>query len=169
MKEEVWKDIQGYEGLYQISNMGRVKSVERMKWNGRGYRIVAERILKGRSTKKGYLQVQLHQDGKGKWYLVHRLAAIAFIPNPYNLPEVNHKDEDKKNNCVQNLEWCSSQYNMEYSHGKAIIGINKVNGLILEFSSAHEAERQTGIKQGNICSCLKGRKKSAGGYVWYYA
>ena len=165
---EEWKDIQGFEGKYMVSNLGRVKSLERMKWVGKSYYKAPERILKAVKA-RGYLRVMLCKDGKGKWYPVHRLVAIAFIPNPYNLPEVNHKDEDKKNNCVQNLEWCSSQYNMEYSHGKAIIGINKINGLILEFPSIQEASRQTGINYKNINHCLKGRSKSAGGYVWYYA
>ena len=168
MKEEVWKDIQGYEGLYQVSNMGRVKSLERTVWNGRSYYKAPERILKAGKA-RGYLRVMLCKDGKGKWYPVHRLVAIAFIPNPDNLPEVNHKDENKQNNCVENLEWCTRQYNVEYSKAKVVIGINKISGLILEFPSAYEASRQTNINRGNICNCLKGRIKSAGGYVWYYA
>ena len=168
MKEE-WRPVVGYEGLYEVSNMGRVKSVERTAWNGKGYRIVAERILKGRRTKKGYLQVQLHQDAKIKPYYIHRLVAQSFLDNPDNLPEVNHIDQDKTNNCIDNLEWCTSQYNIEYSQAKPVIGIDKITGLILEFSSAHEVERMIGIAQQSICACLKGRQKSAGGFYWYYA
>ena len=166
---EEWRDIQGYEGKYMVSNYGRVKSLGRTVRCARGYRIVAERILKGSDDGYGYLQVNLCKDGKGKWYLVHRLVAETFISNPQNLPEVNHKDEVRTNNCVQNLEWCSSQYNVEYSQAKVIIGINKISGLIVEFPSTREASRQLGIPNSNICACLKGRQKSAGGYVWYYA
>ena len=159
---EEWRDIQGFEGRYMVSNYGRVKS---LNYNHTG----KEGILKAGDNGYGYLFVVLCKDGKDKKCRINRLVAQAFLPNPDNLPEVNHKDEDKKNNCVDNLEWCTSQYNTEYSQGKAVIGINKVSGLILEFPSAHEASRQTGINQGNISSCCKGKKKSAGGFYWHYA
>ena len=167
---EEWRPVVGYEGLYEVSNMGRVKSLERTVWDNRGcYRTVHERILKPRKDRSGYLQVNLSKDGKVKWCTVHRLVAIAFLDNADNLPEVNHKDEDKTNNCVENLEWCSRSYNMEYSYGKSVLAIHKINGLILEFTSIHEAERQLGIANQSICACLKGKTKSAGGYVWYYS
>ena len=162
MREEIWKDIEGFEGYYQVSNMGRVKSLNY-------HRTGKEKILKGCDNGDSYLRVMLYKDGKGKKYRVNRLVAQAFIENPDNLPEVNHKDKVRTNNCVDNLEWCTTQYNIDYSLSKAIIGINKVSGLILEFPSIAEAERQTGISKGNICSCLKGNYKSAGGYVWFYA
>ena len=162
MREEIWKDIEGFEGYYQVSNMGRVKSLN--------YRRTGkEKILKGYDNGYGYLRVMLSKEGKNKQYRINRLVAQAFIENPDNLPEVNHKDKVRTNNCVDNLEWCTTQYNVEYSKAKAVIGINKVSGLILEFPSIAEAERQTGISKGNICSCLKGNYKSAGGYVWFYA
>lgn len=109
--EEIWKDIIGYEGLYQVSSLGRVRSLDRYDsrncfWEGR--------ILKLYTRKGGYLFVQLHLNGKGKNYLVHRLVAIAFIPNPDNLPEVNHLDEDKTNNRVENLEFCDRKYNINF-------------------------------------------------------
>ena len=167
--KEIWKDIEGFEGYYQISNMGRVKSLERTVWNGRGYQKVPEKILEGGDNGYGYLKVELCKEGKVKTCRIHRLVAMAFIPNPNNLPEVNHKDKIRTNNKVENLEWCTSQYNVEYSQGKAVIGINKVSGLILEFPSVREAERQTGIASSNICACLKGRLKSTGGYYWFYA
>ena len=168
--EEIWKDIAGFEGLYQVSNMGNVKSLERTVCDNRGYyRTVPERIRKPRNTGKGYLAVNLYKDGKAKNYKIHRLVAQAFLPNPYNLPEVNHIDEDKYNNCVENLEWCTSQYNIEYSKAKAIIGIDKVTGLIVEFPSTKEASRQTGINHGNICACCNGKRNSAGGFYWIYA
>ena len=184
MKEEIWKDIQGYEGLYQISNMGRVKSVERTAKNGRGYRTVPEKIMKPYKNSDGYLQVGLYKDDKGKKYYVHRLVADTFLENPEEYTEVNHRDEDKENNRADNLEWCSRSYNNNYGTknkrisekntnnpkiSKAVIGINKVSGLILEFPSTKEASRQLGIPNSQICACLKGRRKSTGGYVWYYA
>ena len=171
--EEIWKDIKGYEGKYMVSNLGRVKSLERMKWcglNGGCYYKVSEKILKGRDDGHGYLYVKLYnKDGKGNPCRINRLVAQAFIPNPENLPQVNHKNEDKTDNRVENLEWCTNQYNVEYSQAKSVIGINKISGLILEFPSAYEAKRQTGINHGNICSCLKGTRKSAGGHYWFYA
>ena len=166
---EEWRDIKRYEGYYQVSNTGKVKSLERTVRNGRGYKIIPEKILEGYDNGNGYLYVKLCKEGKRNQYRINRLVAMAFIPNPNNLPEVNHKDENPKNNCVDNLEWCTRQYNVEYSKAKAVIGINKVSGLILEFPSAREAERQTGISNKNICDCLKGKRKSAGGFYWHYA
>ena len=160
--KEIWRDIEGYKGKYQVSNMGRVKSLN--------YRNTGkEKIMKPHDNGKGYLRVELCKEGKGKQCRINRLVAQAFLENPDNLPEVNHKDEDKANNCVENLEWCTSQYNMEYSFAKAIIGIDKVSGLIVEFPSLMEAERQTGISNKYICDCLKGRRNSAGGFYWIYA
>ena len=167
--KEIWRDIEGYKGKYQVSNTGKVKSLERMKWNGKGYQKIPEKILEGVDDGHGYLHVNLCKDGKETSCKVHRLIAQAFLPNPNNLPEVNHKDEDKTNNKVENLEWCTSQYNVEYSKAKAVIVINKVSGLIVEFSSAHEAERQTGISNGSISNCCNGKRKSAGGHIWFYA
>ena len=177
MKGEIWKDIEGYEGKYMVSNLGRVKSLN--------YRRTGkEKIMKGYDNGYGYLRVLLHKDGKVKNCRIHRLVAQAFLENPQNLPEVNHKDEDKTNNRVDNLEWCSRQYNNTYNgrakksaekqrndpnKSKPIVGIDKVSGLILEFPSAREAERMTGINNSSITKCCKGKRKSTGGYVWYYA
>ena len=161
MKEE-WKDIKGFEGKYMVSNTGKVKS---LNYNKTG----KEKILEGVDYGYGYLYVVLYKDGKGKPCRINRLVAMAFIPNPDNLPEVNHKDKIRTNNNVENLEWCTSQYNVEYSQAKAVIGINKVSGLIVEFPSAHEASRQTNINRGNISSCLIGKRNSAGGFYWIYA
>ena len=167
--KEIWRDIEGYKGKYQVSNTGKVKSLERMKWNGKGYQKIPEKILEGVDDGHGYLHVNLCKDGKETSCKVHRLIAQAFLPNPNNLPEVNDKDEDKTNNCVENLEWCSRQYNIDYSLSKAVIGIDKVSGLILEFPSTMEASRQTGIDHRRINDCLKGRQKSAKGFYWFYA
>ena len=166
---EEWRDIKRYEGYYQVSNTGKVKSLERTVRNGRGYKIIPEKILEGYDNGNGYLYVKLCKEGKRNQYRINRLVAQAFLENPNSLPEVNHKDKNPKNNCVDNLEWCTRQYNVEYSKAKAVIGINKVSGLILEFPSIMEAERQTGISNKHICDCLKGRRKSAKGYTWHYA
>ena len=107
--EEIWKDIEGYEGLYMVSSLGRVKSLV-----GR-YKNVT--ILKERYKKNGYGSITLYKNKKPHTYLVHRLVAQAFIPNPNNLPQVNHKDENKQNNCVENLEWCDAKYNINYGNG----------------------------------------------------
>ena len=177
MKEEIWKDIEGYEGKYMVSNFGRVK---RLNYNKTG----KEGILKARKSDRGYLHVHLSKDGKKKWYRIHRLVATAFCENPHGFKEVNHIDEDKENNKADNLEWCSRSYNMTYNGrakkvaekqrnnprtSKPIIGIDKVTGLIIEFQSAKEAERQLGINNGNIIQCCKGKYKSMGGFYWYYA
>lgn len=115
---EIWKDIKGYEGIYQISNFGNVKSLDRYVFAGNGanhkYQHIKERKLKLNGGEK-YIQVILCKNGKTKPFLVHRLVAEAFIPNSDNLPCVNHKDEDTKNNNVNNLEWCTYKYNNEYN------------------------------------------------------
>lgn len=108
---EVWKDVAGYEGLYQVSNRGNVYSVERKNLRGRK---CGGRTLKTSRDKIGYLRVNLYKDGRRKNVTVHRLVANAFLPNPNNYPEINHRDEDKTNNCVENLEWCTRKYNVNY-------------------------------------------------------
>ena len=141
---EEWKPVRNYEGKYMVSNTGEVKSLN--------YRRTGkERILKGVDYGEGYLYVSLWKDGKVKQCRINRLVAQAFIPNPNNLPEVNHKNEDKTDNRVENLEWCSRLYNNTYNDrakkvgkkqrndpnkSKADVGIHKINGLILEFPSA---------------------------------
>ena len=111
--EEIWKDIKGYEGLYQVSNLGRVKSFNYMNT---GKEKIKTPTLQKKYTMKqgGYLQTTLYKNNKSKTVLVHRLVAEAFIPNPDNLPQVNHKDYNKTNNCVENLEWCSAKYNSNH-------------------------------------------------------
>lgn len=105
--EEIWKDIEGYEGLYQVSNLGRVKSLNYAKQG-------KEKILKDRISATGYKRVNLSKSGERKTYYVHRLVAETFIPNPNGYSEVNHKDENKSNNNIDNLEWCTSKYNSNY-------------------------------------------------------
>ena len=165
MKGEIWKPVRNYEGLYEVSNMGRVKSLN-YKRTGK------EKILKPYGN--GYLQVQLWKDGNREQPLVHVLVATAFLENTDNLPEVNHKDEDKTNNCVENLEYCSKLYNCNYGTrnkkiSKPVFSVDKKSGLIMWWQSAHEAERCTGIANGNIIKCCQGKLKSVGNHYWFYA
>lgn len=168
---EIWKDIENYEGLYRISSWGRVKSLRYGK----------ERILKPANV-DGYLRVCLYKDGEPKWFKIHRLVAEAFLDNPDNLPEVNHKDEDKSNNNVNNLEFCSRQYNVNYGTGhqrsnetqtngsksKIVLQYNMDGVLIAEYPSIMEVQRQLGFNQGYICHCCNGRFNKAYGFIWHY-
>ena len=115
MTEEIWRPIEGYEGLYEVSSYGRVKSVDRyVKSKSNSYRLIKGKVLSGSITKYGYVRCNIKVNGVLKGYFVHRLVAEAFIPNPDNLPQVNHKNEVKSDNCVDNLEWCDPKYNMNY-------------------------------------------------------
>ena len=172
---EIWKDIEGFEGLYKVSNLGRIKSLN--------YRCTRkEKILKHGSDKDGYLLVNLCKEGKRKTCKDHRLVAKAFISNPENKPEVNHKDEDKTNNKVENLEWVTGKENANYGtrtersaksrtndkkRSKPIYGINTKSNEKIEFPSTREAGRN-GFNQSNIVKCLKGRRKTHKGYKWFY-
>ena len=153
---EIWKDIKGYEGLYQISNKGRVKSLN--------YRRTGkEKILISSDDGKGYLCVKLCKNNKIKNHKIHRLVAQAFLPNPDNLPEVNHQDTNTSNNCVENLEWCTHAYNMHYSVFKKIICIE--TGKIFN-GSKDVIDRMFDGKgsSSTIRDHLRGRTKSCFGY-----
>lgn len=115
MTEEIWKDVAGFEGYYQISNFGRVRSLDRIKCDGIRMK---GRIKKTHLDSCGYEMVQLRKDGAIKHMSIHRLVATAFIPNPNNLPQVNHIDEVRNHNTIDNLEWCSVVYNQNYGHRK---------------------------------------------------
>ena len=169
--KEIWKDIPEYEGLYQVSNFGRVKSLKRGK----------ENILKHIKTKDGYFFINLYQNGKQKNFKVHQLVARMFIPNPYNLPIINHKDENKQNNHVSNLEWCTIHYNNCYGTRNKRISIahkGKRNKPILQFSlegefirewdSAKSVNIKLNINSGHISECCKGKLKTCSGFIWKY-
>ena len=167
MNNEVWKDIEGYEGLYQVSDYGRVKRI--------GYK--KERILKPGRLKNGYLQVILYKNGKQNHFLVHRLVALTFISNPNNLPEVNHKDEDKTNNKFENLEWCDRKYNINYGthiqrrsekRSKPVIQYSKSGEFIKEWKSVIDVQIQFGYYHSSISRCCNEKRKSAYGFVWRY-
>ena len=153
MNNEIWKDCKGYEGKYQVSNMGRVWSVR------------SQKCMTAHSDKDGYLNLILvAKNGKRKNEKVHRLVALAFLDNPQSFPQVNHKDENRANNSVDNLEWCSNLYNVTYSKGKTVrcIELNKV------FPSSEAAGRELGVSGSNIRKCLSGSRKTAAGYHWEY-
>lgn len=183
--EEIWKDIQGLEGYYQVSNLGRVRSLKRL--SSKIKRFYGGNILIPQKTRKGYLQVCFSK--YGAWVLtarVHRLVAEAFLPNPDNLQEVNHKDEDKTNNRVDNLEWCNSMYNHLYgTRLKRVaeklskkVGQYKDGKLIKIWGSVTEAAKTLGLNKGNLAAVCRGTPyfkdgrmytpQSCGGYQWKY-
>ena len=161
--EEIWCPIKGYESIYEVSDKGRVRSLKFGK----------ERILKPIRNKDGYLLVNLCKNGEIKHCLVHRLVAKTFIPNPQNLPEVNHKDEDKENNSVQNIEWCDRKYNINYGTrtdrcSKPVLQFTKDGEFVKEWKSIRDAERNLGYFHNNISSCCTGRLKSAYNFIWEF-
>ena len=165
---ENWQPVKGYSGLYEVSDIGRGKSLEYGK----------QKILKPVNVIYGYLKVNLHKYGNTKQLFLHRLVAEAFIPNPNNLETVNHKDEVKTNNAATNLEWMSRKDNCNYGTrnervsealSKQVQMFDKQTGeLLATFPSTHEADRVTGIANNSISKCCRGKLKSAGGYVWCF-
>lgn len=164
--KEIWKDIQGFEEFYQVSNLGRVRSLYK-----RGV------ILTPQINNRGYYFVMLYKDGKYHHALVHRLVAMAFIPNELKLPQVNHKDEDKSNNVVDNLEWCTNLYNNLYNgkaiktgakEGKAVAQYSLSGKLIKIWVSAAEAGRH-GFHARHISDCCRGKVKTHRSYMWKFA
>ena len=174
MDKIIWKDIPGYEGIYQVSNTGLVKSLPRQR--------AQERILKFEEEKHGYLRVTLSR----KHFLVHKLVALCFIENPTNLPCINHKDENKKNNNVSNLEWCTHSYNSNFGtraarfrekavnnpkNSKHILQLDMQGNLIKKWPSAREIERafDKASVATNVIQCCKGKHNSNYGFKWKYA
>ena len=171
MTIELWKDIEGYEGLYQVSNHGRIKSLHQYKGTN-------ERYIKLLANDRGYLMAGLHKDGRMTRRYIHRLVAEAFLENPDNLPQVNHKDEDKANNRADNLEWCTNEYNEVYGTGKlrsakarsvAVVQCDRKGTFIKVWNGMNEAARSLGKNSNHIHECCKGKMKTAYGYVWKYA
>ena len=162
---EVFRDIPGYEGLYQVSNLGNVKSLGNGDNNSN---VGKERMLKLQKDKDGYLTVFLSIHNYKKLHKVHRLVAQAFLPNPNNYPQINHIDENKTNNNVDNLEFCTAQYNIDYSQSKPVCQYSLDGIYIATYKSIKEASKQTGINQGDISCCCRGKYKTSGGYIWKY-
>lgn len=163
---EIWKDIKGYEGLYEVSNNGNVRRVGKPP---------LVQTMRGE-----YLKVSLYKNGKAKIVSIHRLVAEAFVPNHFNHPVVNHKDENKLNNSADNLEWCTLSYNTKYNgrayetakpKRKPVIGTNLITGEKTIFESIAEVERKGIASHSHVIGCLKGhdRRKTTGGYSWEYA
>ena len=194
---EEWRDIKGYEGRYQISSQGRIKSLDIYTIDTIGRRQLHRgKFLKSHYDKDGYEKITLYD---GKFYSIHRLVAETFIPNPNNYPIINHKDENKHNNMVwvnedgsidydkSNLEWCTYKYNanygtaidrrkanMDYAEAakkrhKRIIQNTLNDVYIKEWNSIKEASYYLNLDKGSICKCLKGKVKTCGGYKWKYA
>ena len=175
--KEIWKDIKKYEGLYQVSNLGKVKSIRNNK------------LMKLRTDYRGYLDVLFSVNKKTKRYKVHRLVAEAFIPNPHNLPQVNHKDENKQNNFANNLEWCTNEYNYHYGTAierrtktllerysrtdnrwqeRQIIQYDLAGNFIKEWRSIKTASKELNIISQDISACCRKLRKTAKGYIWKY-
>lgn len=155
------KDVQNYEGLYAVTSCGKVYSYK------------SKKFLKPHKIKSGYLQVHLYKNGEQKTYYIHRLVAEAYLPNPEGLSQVNHKDENKENNALPNLEWCDESYNINYGSrneraGKALskpvfcVELNKT------FDGTRAAARALGLDNSHIIKCCKGKLKTTGGYHWRY-
>lgn len=173
---EEWKDIKGYEGLYQVSNLGRVRSLDRVI----NHPITYNQFIKGKiivpQQRGNYKKVDLCKDGKICQKSVHRIVAEAFVDNPNNLPIVNHKDENPSNNRADNLEWCTYQYNVLYGNSrlkssqkknKAVLQIDlKTDEVIKEFTSIKYAQDELGLH--HISDCCYNRRKSSGGYKWIF-
>ena len=190
--QEIWKDIKNYEGLYQVSNLGRIKSLNRYSYNsvGKYNKKIFERILKQAIAKPGYYVINLTKNGKQKTYRIHRLVAETFIPNPNNYPMINHIDCNKLNNKVENLEWCTHTHNMqeaarnglmnydnlkrwnnkfgkEHNRSKKVYQIDKnTNKIIQMFYGIAEASRATGINETNISACCNHKINSKNGKKW---
>ena len=185
--EEIWKDIVDYNNLYQVSNLGRVKRLEtnitifnkKTQYNKK----VKGKILKNTKDKKGYLYVTLCKNGKTKKQRVHKLVAEAFLQKNNGFNEINHKNEKRDDNRVDNLEYCTHIYNLNYGNhnkklSKSLIENSKVKikiiqmdtkgNILNEFESLMEASRQTNIPEPNICACCKGVYKQTHNFIFKY-
>lgn len=181
MNKEIWKDIKGYEGLYQISNLGRVKSLEKTIIRKNGIKQhFKEKILSNWVGE--YVYTILYKNGKGKTYAIHSLVAKAFLPNLNDKSIVNHKDEDKHNNKVSNLEWCDYIYNNNYNLksektkeklkngklSKIVYQYDLKGDLIRRWESTKEIERKLKYKNQSISACCLLKQATAYGYIWRY-
>lgn len=161
---EEWKDINGYNGIYQVSNLGNVRNAKR------------DKILLQDTTKGGYKRVTLYKDGKSKHFQVHRLVAFSFLPNPVNFPCVNHKDENPSNNNVDNLEWCTYSYNINYGtrntqlsqNAKKVCQMDFYGNVLATYISIGFAAKMLGVDPSNIYKCCNGELSYAYDYKWKF-
>lgn len=179
--QEFWKDVAGYEEVYQISSLGRVRSKDHYVKTGRynGTRLAPGKLLKPNKSSHGYLFIKTSKKYGSKHLAIHRLVAQAFISNPNNYPDVNHKDEVKDNNRLENLEWCNHSYNAKYGtcqqrllkyKQKAVCMIDlKTNQVLKTFISMKVAAREIGVSSVCISCACRGKSHTAGGYGWRYA
>lgn len=170
--KEIWKPIIGYEGLYEVSNFGNVKS---LNWRNTG----VEKCLYLKKHNKGYFQVELCKNKKRKMFLVHRIVAEAFLPNPLKKTQINHKDYNRQNNNVENLEWCTVSENMRHSCSRRKARPIKRKEKICQFTldgkflrlweSCISIKRETKYNQTSIFECCENKRKTAYGYLWRYS
>lgn len=180
--QEIWKDIKGYEGLYQVSSLGNVMS---LNYQNHGY----AKLLTPKCNNTGRLWVELCNNNKKNAFLIHRLVALAFIENPNNYPQINHIDENPKNNNVENLEWCTQEYNIKYyldrhkqerkvknysSKYKKRIDLKiyqySLNGKLIKiWNNSREVCKECGWSDWSISECCRGNRKTAYGFIWRYA
>ncbi|MFZ8934053.1 MAG: NUMOD4 domain-containing protein [Bacteriovoracaceae bacterium] len=163
---EIWKDVVGYEGFYKVSNLGRVKSINRFDVNGRYWE---SKIIKFTLDKRGYPRLTLNKNGCRSVFRVHRLVAIAFIDNPMKKPQVNHIDENKLNNCVDNLEWCTKIENIRHGTAKRVNQISLSGDFINNFPSLSEVKRVLGFHPSNISKVCNGLRNNANGFKWEWS
>jgi len=172
--EEIWKDIDEFNGDYQKSNFGRVKSVARTVNGPRGEVHLSDRLLSQVVNKKGYIEYQITHNGKHYSRKAHRLVALAFIDNTKGLPQINHIDGNKQNNSVDNLEWCDNRHNTIHAYQNGLIKTRKVHqcdkagNIIKVWNSGGEAARELNIEKSNIHAACIGKAKTYKGYVWKF-
>lgn len=183
MENEVWKDIPGYEGYYQVSNLGRIKSLARYQDNHGTLQYRPETIKVLGDNGHGYKIANLYVNGRQVMRYVHRLVATVFIPNPTNCTQVNHIDENKSNNRVDNLEWCTPKYNSNYGTARArnsaltrnhpntsrsVLQFDMNGKFIKEWPSLHEPQRLKIASSSSISRVCRGIEKQANGFIWRY-